>query len=190
MAEQSRFQAYLNGQRHFRWEVSCKFNRIEKNILSYKEGTIPKENLNCLRYRVVPQDVKVDDVAKCRRALNHIKGSLKEMNEVRDKLMNRRKELFDEDVKLKPWVSSEINFVENFLEKICEILVDPEKMAMDLEYVLHQLEKRFSKTEITTSERKRKARRAMEQKYKTTRKKQILSGRKSAQAANGSVVEC
>ena len=155
VAKQSRFQAYLDGQRHFRWEVSCKyiykFNRIEKNILSYKEGTIPQENLNCLRYRVVPQDVKVDDVAKCRRALNHIKGSLKEMNEVRDKLMNRKKELFDEDVKLKPWASSEINFVENFLEKICEILVDPEKMAMDLEYVLHQLEKRFSKTEITTS---------------------------------------
>ena len=186
VAKQSRSQAYLDGQRHFRWEISCKFNNVERNIVSYKEGTIPKQNLNCLRYRVVPQDVKPDDVLKCKRALSHIKGSLKEMDEVKDKLMNRKRELFDEDVKPKPWASSEITFVENFLAKISEIIVDPEKIAMDLEYVLHQLEKRFSKAEVDTNERKRKARRVIEQKYKTKRKQKILNARKSGDVASGS----
>ncbi len=184
VAKQSRFQAYLDGQRCFRWEISCKFSKVEKNIISYKEGTIPKQNLNCLRYRVVPQDVKVEDVSNCQRALIHIKDSLKEMEEVRDKLLNRKRELFDEDVKPKPWASSEITFVDNFLAKINEIIVEPEKIAMDLEYVLHQLERRFNKSQVETSERKRKARRSIEQKYKTKRNKQILSLQKSGEAAN------
>ena len=42
-------------------------------MLSYKEGIIPKENVDCLRYQ---DDVKINDVAKCRRALDHFNGSL------------------------------------------------------------------------------------------------------------------
>ncbi len=61
--------------------------------------------------------------------------------------------------------SCEITFVENVLAKIIEIIVEPEKIAMDLEYVVHQLERRFNKSEVETSERKRKARTYIEQKY-------------------------
>ena len=70
------------------------------------------------------------------------------------------------DLKPKPWASSEITFVENFLAKINEIIVEPEKIAMDLEYVLHQLERRFNKSEVETSERRRKARRSLNKSIK------------------------
>ena len=56
--------------------ISCKFSKVEKNIISYKEDTIPKQNLGCLRYREIPQNVKAEDVSKYQRARIHIKDSL------------------------------------------------------------------------------------------------------------------
>ena len=72
-SKQSRFHAYLIGQRQFRWSVKCNLEKLEQLVSSYKNGQIPKENINCLRYRKFPEDVKIDDVSKSQRALDHIK---------------------------------------------------------------------------------------------------------------------
>jgi hypothetical protein len=143
VGKQSRFQAYLDGQRKFQWEISSNIEKIGKNVGSYKEGTIPKENLNCLRYREFPTDVKVEDVSKCQRALHHVKGTFNEIEKIKEKLNNRKRELFDADVLPKSWASSEIAFVETSLTKIDPMLKDTEKLAMDLEHVMHQLHKMF-----------------------------------------------
>ena len=60
------------------------------------------------------------------------------------------------------------------------------RIAMDMKYVPHQLEKRFNKAEVDSSENKRKAKRMTEQKYKTKRKKNILSALWRGEAANDS----
>ena len=134
-------------------------------------------HFNCIRYREFPSDVKVEDVSKCQRVLTHVNASLNEMKNVSEKLISRKRELYDAEVKPKPWASSEIFFVDTFLAMMEEITKGTEKIALDVQHVMHQLEKRFDKSAIDSSERKRKARRNNEQKYKTKRKKQILSER-------------
>ena len=113
-SKQSRFQSYLDGQRRFRWQIISNVNKVEKILVSYKEGTIPKENINCARYREFPLNVNAIDVAKSQRALAHMNATLKEIKQLNEKLPAKNKELFDQDLKPKIWASNEITFVENF----------------------------------------------------------------------------
>ena len=72
-SKQSQFNAYLNGQRKFRRAIECNIEKLEQVVSSYKNGNIPKENINCTRYIEFPDDVKIEDVSKSQRALDHIK---------------------------------------------------------------------------------------------------------------------
>ena len=50
-------------------------------------------------------------------------------------------------------------------------------MFLDVEHVVHQLQKRFNKSDVESSERKRIARRIIEQKSKAKRRKAILKSK-------------
>ncbi len=171
ISKQSRFQSYLDGQRRFRWEVSCEVDKLEKVLHAYKEGTIPKENISCDRYMEFPRDVKVEDVPKCQRVLAHVSDTLSLMKNVNKKLLNRKKELFNEELKPKPWAASEISFVNKYLEVLGRIIGETQQMTLDIEHVMQQLEKRFDRASVASSEEKRKARRKIEQRYKAKRKR-------------------
>lgn len=71
------------------------------------------------------------------------------------------------------------NTGDTFLAKMKEVIKRTEEIVLDIQHVMHLLEKRFDQSAIDSSERKRKDRRKIEQKYKTKGKKQILSERKS-----------
>ena len=70
-------------------------------ISSYKSGNIPKENINCTRYLKFPEDVKTEDVNKSQRALDHIKKTIKTINEEKDKLFKRKIELYGDNLEQK-----------------------------------------------------------------------------------------
>ena len=149
-------------------------------MAKYTDGIIPKENINCARYREFPVDVQVEDVKKCERALSHINNSLTEIKEVIEKLVNRKRELFDDELKPKPWASNEIEFVTSNLSKMDCLVTGTNVIAQDIQYVFHQLEKRCDAASIRSNEQKRKARRHIEQRYKAKRKRASVATRKMA----------
>ena len=155
--------------------------KVETILVAYKEGTIPKENINCARYREFPLDVEVEDVLKSQRALTHMNATLKEMKKINEKLL-ARKELYDSELKPKPWVSSEISFVQTFSSKMEDIIKETEQITPHVQHVMYQLEKRFDKSTVENSERKRKVRRAIEQKSKAKKRKAILQLQKSKES--------
>ena len=96
-SKQCAFNAYLNGQQKFRWVIECNIEKLEQVVSSYKSGNIPKENINCTRYLKFSEDVKIEDVSKSQRALDHIKKTIKTINEEKDKLFKRKIELYGEN---------------------------------------------------------------------------------------------
>ena len=89
--KQSGFQLYLNCQHQFRWSTKCSLAKLQNIVSTYKSGLIPKENINCVRYKELPTDVKVEDVNKSQRAIQHINNALCEIKKDRDKLLNRKR---------------------------------------------------------------------------------------------------
>jgi transcription initiation factor TFIIIB Brf1 subunit/transcription initiation factor TFIIB len=96
--------------------------------------------------------MKADDVAKSQRALAHMNATLKEIKQVNEKLLARKKEFFYQNLKPKTWASNEITFVENFATKVEVIIRETEQIFLDVEYVVHQLQKRFNKSDVESSE--------------------------------------
>ena len=67
--------------------------------------------------------IKADDVAKSQRALAHVNATLKVIiKQVSEKLLFRKKELFDQDLKRKTWASNEITFVDQLATKVAVII--------------------------------------------------------------------
>ena len=91
-------QAYLEGQRKFRWNIKIKMDSVEKASQSYKAGIIPQENVQLERHQYFPADVKVQDVGKCERALKHVKETFLAVKNIKEQLVNREKDLVDEDM--------------------------------------------------------------------------------------------
>ena len=107
-------------------------------------------------------------------------ATIKEMKQVHEKLLARKKELVcDPQFKPKQWASSEISFIDKFLSKMEDMIKETEQIAFDIQHVVHQLEKRFNKSDVESSERKRKARRKIEQKSKAKKRKQTSQLRKT-----------
>ena len=187
VGRQSGFQAYLNGQRKFRWEVLNKIKNFEKDMLSYKEGIIPKENIDYLRYQEYPDDVKINDVAKCRRALDHFNGSLASSQAAQKQLNEKRKHLYNAEMKPKSWASNELTFIETHMEGITNFIREVQKLADNCQHTLTLLEKRYNAADVSASERKRKLKRKKEQRSKLRRKQQKkLAARKTAEVSDGS----
>ena len=141
---QSQFQAYLNGQRKFRWETKVSVEKLQTVIDSYKEGLIPKENIKWKQYATFPVDAKVEDVSKAQRALAHVQNTKGLLEGIHMKLNNRRKELFDSNMILLLWAEDEHKFVCSYIELLSELLIPLTAMIDDIGCVLCQLEKRFS----------------------------------------------
>ena len=173
-SKQSGFQAYLNGQRQFRWNMKCSIEKLADIVSSYKSGLIPKENIDCDRYREFPADVKLEDVNKSQRAILHINNTMCEIRKVKDKLLNRKKELYGEDLEAKKWASNEIAFVLPTIRQLEELINESEKIANDVEHVSNQLMKRFDSSTVRESEEKRKLKRAKEQRSKAKKKRQTV----------------
>lgn len=73
--------------------------------------------------------------------------------------------------------------MDTFLAKMEEVTKGTEKIVLDIQHIMHLLEKRFDQSANDRSERKRNDRRRIAQKCKTKRKKkQILSERKGSKA--------
>lgn len=113
--KQSTFQAYLDGQRRFRYGVVTKCKNLENVLSSYKEGIIPKENINWKRYQEFPSEVRIEDVSKSERVEKHFNGTIKSLNDICEHLSARKKELFDDSMNQRPWASDEFKFVNETL---------------------------------------------------------------------------
>ena len=85
---------------------------VEKAFQSYKAGIIPKENVQLERYQCFPADVKVQDVGKCERALKHVKETFLSVKNIKEQLINRKKDLVDEDMSPRDWATNELKFIE------------------------------------------------------------------------------
>ena len=156
-SKQSGFEAYLNGQRGFRWGIKTNIERLEQVMSSYRNGLIPKENLNCSRYREIPQDVKIEDVGKSQRVLDHIKSTSIKINEEKSKLLNRKKELFCDNLEVKNWAINEVAFIQDMAAKTEQLMMECEQLAHDIQHVNNQLRKRFDCVAVKDTEEKRKA---------------------------------
>ena len=86
------------------------------------------------------------------------------------------------ELKPKPWASSEISFMQTFSSKMEDIIKETEQITPHVQHVMYQLEKRFDKSTVENSERKRKVRRAIEQKSKAKKRKAILQLQKSKES--------
>ena len=84
--------------------------------------------------------------------MSHINDSLTEIKEVIEKLVNRKKELFDDELKPRPWASNEIEFVNLNLNKMDCLVTGTNVIPQDIQYVFHQLEKRFDAASIRSNE--------------------------------------
>ena len=93
-----------------------------------------------------------------------------ERKEVIEKLVNRKGEMYDE-LKPRHWASNGIEFVNYNCDKMDCLVAGTNFIAQDIQYVFHQLEKRFDAASISSNEQKRKARRHTEQRYKAKRKR-------------------
>ena len=75
--------------------------------------------------------IKADDVAKSQRALAHVNATLKVIiKQVNEKLLFRKKELFDQNLKRKTWASNEITFVDQLATKVEVIIRETEQIFL------------------------------------------------------------
>jgi hypothetical protein len=186
VAKQSRFQPYLDGQRRFRYGVKTKSDGLQKTISSYKEGVIPKQNINWHRYKDFPSDVKVDDVSKSHRAVEHFKETLQSLNALHDQLLARKKELYNENMEERVWASDELKFIKESMSHIEEMVGETEKNMHDVQYVVHQLETRFNPADVQKSEKRRRVRREKENRSKLKRKKRLVRRKHEDMLTSGS----
>ena len=96
--QSSTFQAYLDGQRRFRYGL----------VVSGRDDSWK-------RYQDFPSDVKVEDISKSQRAVEHFNGTIKSLNDIRDHLSARKKELYDDRMNQRPWASDELKFINETL---------------------------------------------------------------------------
>ena len=169
-SKQSGFQAYLNGQRHFRWNMKCSIEKLADIVSSYKSGLIPKENIDCDRYREFPADVKIEDVNKSQRAILHINNTMCEIRKEKDKLLNRKKKNCMGNIwKPRNGLAMHLLLFYQQYDRY-ELINESEKIAInDVEHVSNQLMKRFDSSTVRESEEKRKLKRAKEQRAKKKR---------------------
>lgn len=104
---------------------------------------------------------------KSQRAVQHINNTIKEIEKEKNKLLNRKKELYGEDMEPKKCASNEIAFVQLAkIEVTDELLNESKQIVNDVEHVSDQLIKRFDPHSVHENERKRKVKRAKEQRSK------------------------
>ncbi|CAB4002806.1 Hypothetical predicted protein [Paramuricea clavata] len=73
---------------------------------------------------------QLEDVCKSQRALDHIKTSINKINKVKGKLLlNRKKELYGDNLEPKKWASNEIAFVQAMTAQTGEMLKESEEIA-------------------------------------------------------------
>ena len=101
--KQTGFQAYLDGQRRFRYGIKLKCDALQNIYSSYQEGLIPKQNICWKRCNDFPSDVKVDDASKSQCAVEHFNGTISSLKSLKDQLLSRKKELYNEHMEEKSW---------------------------------------------------------------------------------------
>ena len=127
-SKQTKFQSYLDGQRRFRWSLKGDLKKFENRLAKCTD--VIKENINWARYREFPVDVIVEDVKKRERALYHPNNSLTEIKEVIEKLVNGKRELFDDEPRTR--ASNEIEFVNSNLNKMDCLVTETNVIAQDI----------------------------------------------------------
>lgn len=118
--------------------------------------------------------MKIEDVNKSQRALDHIQTTVKKINEEKNKLLNRKMELYGDNLEVKSWASNEIAFIQAMTIQTEKTLLELERIANDVEHVSNQLKKRFDVASVSENENKRKAKRAKEQRSKAKKKRSIV----------------
>ena len=186
--KQTGFQAYLDGQRRFRYGIKLKCDALQNIYSSYQEGLIPKQNICWKRCNDFPSDVKVDDASKSQCAVEHFNGTISSLKSLKDQLLSRKKELYNEHMEEKSWAGDEIKFICESIFQIEEMMNGIEKIMHDVQHVMHQLEKRFDAADVRKTEKRRRARRDKETRTKLKKKKRIVQERHEAQVAEQ--VEC
>ena len=73
--------------------------------------------------------------------------------------MNRKKELYGEDLVAKKWASNEIAFVQEKMQETDLLLKESEQISHDLDHVSNQLNKRFDSSTVHESEKTHKLKR-------------------------------
>ena len=137
-----------------RYGIKTKCDVLQKTIVSYQEGVIPKENISWHRYKDFPPDVKVDDVSKSHLVVQHFNETLKSLNELNDQLLARKKELYNENMEEKIWASNELKFIRESISHVEKMVAEMEENLNDVQYVLHQLESRYNPGDVERSEKK------------------------------------
>ena len=92
---------------------------------------------------------------------------------IEQRLRNRKKELYGPDLKVRSWASNELQFVDDQLSLLEPMVKETQSLLNDISHVQKQLSKRFGEADILKSERKSKARRAIEHKSKMKKQRKI-----------------
>ena len=116
----------------------------------------------------------MEDVNKSQRALDHIKKTIKTINEEKDKLLKRKIELYEDNLEPKKWAGNEITFLQAKTTQVENMLKESEHISHEIEFVCCQLRKRFDMAAVNENERKRKAKGVKEQRSKTKKKRSIV----------------
>ena len=93
-------------------------------------------------------------MGKSQRALDHTKTTIKTINEEKSKLLNRKMELYRDNLEPKNWASNEIAFIQAMTTQTEKLLTESEHIAHDIEHVSNQLNKRFDVACISENEKK------------------------------------
>ena len=74
---------------------------------------------------------------------------------MKDQLLPRKKELYNEHMEEKSWAGDEIKFICESIFQIEEIMNGIEKIMHDVQHVMHQLEKRFDAADVRKTEKRK-----------------------------------
>ena len=177
--KQSQFLAYLNGQRHFRWGTKTRIEKLKHVISSYEAGVLPKVNISVGRYKTMPDNPSVRDLSFANRADNHVKATKNDAERLLEQSQNRKVELFDSHMELKKWAENENKVVSQFIEEVSQLKSQVTTIGDDVANTAQQLNKRFSGTDLSSFESKRKKRRVKEQKSRNKKKLKVMTVRKA-----------
>ena len=83
-------------------------------------------------------------------------------------------ELYRDNLEPKNWASNEIAFIQAMTTQTEKLLTESEHIAHDIEHVSNQLNKRFDVACVSENEKKRKAKKAKEQKSNAKKKRSIV----------------
>lgn len=170
-----RFQNYLITERRWRFDIESKTNSLTAKVTDITTNSTNQSNgtaYNIQRLQKVPLDVSSEDVSRGERALSALEAMKNTCEDLSNSLLQKKKTCYQlPNMDLMPGGKSTLQYIQVKLDTLEQLKGTLFRMLDNVNSVLLDLHRRYSRRTSAKAEELRKKRRKKEQNKKNKNKK-------------------